>query len=190
MELKIWSKTLLNVYGCLNKLTNEIDKIVLNYALSSGYINGVNKTYRDTQKMIELTQRKITLINLKVLIEKCLDNLDLNSCKLLMLKYVDKVNVETIISTINIKRRSYYRRYQQAINKFSNLLLINGYDAKGIRNLVKDEDWIVDVFKTLLEKECSKAEFDISNFSLCNLAVRNYQKERKYINEKSMSIFA
>jgi len=181
MELKVWSKTLLNVYGCLYKLTNEIDKIVLHYALSSGFKNGVNKTYRDTQNILDLTQRKITLINLKVLIESCLDKLDLQSCKILTLRYVDRMSGETISTALNIKRRTYFRKYQQALNSFSSTLLKNGFDSNNILALVKNEAWIIDVYKAFLDKEISKnQELEISNYSIYSLAVRNYKKQINY----------
>jgi len=137
MKLRIWSKTLLNVYGCLFRLTKEIDKIVLGFGLNSAFYNGVSKTYRDINKIIELTDRKVTLINIKVLIERCLSSLDDVSCKILTLKFVDKVSSETIISTLNIKRRTFFRKYVQAINKFANQLLVNGYDSDAMFKLIK-----------------------------------------------------
>lgn len=182
MKLRIWSKTLLNIYGCLFRLTKEIDKIVLNFGLTSGFYNGFCKTYKDIEKIIELTDRKITLINIKVLIENCLVNLDDTSCKILSLKFVDKVSNETIINALNIKRRTFFRKYIQAINGFANQLLINGYDSNAILHLIGDETWINDVYNAYYEKEMSKKlEPEISKYSIYNLAVNNLKKERKYV---------
>lgn len=181
MNLKIWSKTLLNIYGCLFRLTNEIDKIVLNFGIKSGFYNGICKTYNDIEKVIELTQRKITLINIKVLIEKCLDNLEDTSCKILTLKFVDKMSSETIIKALNIKRRTYFRKYNQALSGFSNQLLVNGFDSNNIFKLIKDETWIIDIFNTFYEKEISKnLEPDISKYSIYNLAFNNFKKQKAY----------
>ena len=182
MELKVWSKTLLNVYGCLQKLTEEIDKIVLNFALSTGYVNYDNKTYRDTQKILELTERKITLINIKILIEKCLDKIDLKYCKLLTLKYVDKVSNETIASALNIKYRTYFRKFMQAIDSFASRLKFEGFTQDKIFNLVKKEEWILDIYNATKEKELKKGKDEsINKYAIFNLAVKDYKKERKLL---------
>ena len=72
MKLKVWSKTLLNIYGCLFRLVKEIDKIVIGYGIKSGFYTGCDRTFRDIQKIIELTDRKITLINIIHLIKNYL----------------------------------------------------------------------------------------------------------------------
>lgn len=181
MKLKVWSKTLLNIYSCLFRLTREIDKIILSYALKSGFYNGICKTYNDIEKMIELTDRKVTLINLKVLIEKSLVSLDKTSCKILTLKYIDKVSNETIYKVLNIKRRTFYRKYIQALSSFGNQLLINGFDINNVNAFVKDETWILDIFNNFLDKEINKsAETEISKYSIYNIAVNNFKKSKHY----------
>jgi DNA-directed RNA polymerase specialized sigma24 family protein len=102
MELKIWCKTFLNAYRCLEKITQAIDKIVLTTGLNSNY-----DTKSSANKIIELTERKITLINLKLLIEKTLNQLDTKDAKLLLLKYVDKVKSEDIAKVFNISNRTF-----------------------------------------------------------------------------------
>lgn len=180
MDLKIWSKTLLNIYGCLFRLTKEIDKIVLKFGLSCGGHNSFGKTYRDAEKVIELTQRKITLINIKVLIEKCLDELDLSSCKILTLKFVDKVSSETVIKALEFKRRTYFRKYNQAISKFANLLLVNGFDSKNVFKLIGDETWILDIFNEYKKKELSKSgEPEISKYSIFTIAFNDFKKQKE-----------
>lgn len=181
MELKVWSKTLLNIYGCLFRLAKEIDKIVLGFGLKSGFYNGFSKTYRDIEKIIELSDRKVTLINLKVLIEKCLVGLDDTSCKILTLKFVDKISNETIISALNIKRRTYFRKYIQAVNKFANQLLINGFDSNALFKLIGQETWIEEIYTVYYKKELSKTlEPEISKYSIYSLAVNNLKKEKSY----------
>jgi len=181
MELKVWSKTLLNVYGCLQKLTEEIDKIVLNFALCTGYINSDNKTYRDTQKILELTERKITLINIKILIEKCLNKIDLKLCKLLVLKYVDKVSNENIAKALNVTNRTYFRKYLDAIESFASRLKFEGYTVEKLYKLVESEEWILDVFASYKEKELKKGMDTINNYAIYSLAVNDYKKERKLV---------
>lgn len=180
MELKIWSKTLLNVYGCLHKLTSAIDKLVLEFGLNSGRYYGFDKTFNDTQKIIELTDRKVTLINLKVLINKILVKMDDVLCKILTLKYIDKMSNETIIKVLNLSRRTYFRKLTQAINSFANLLLVNGFNKETAIDFLGEESWIIDVYNDILKKELSKQnEGEVSKISILNMAVKDYKLIRK-----------
>ena len=176
MELKVWSKTLLNIYGCLFKLSNVIDKMVLNYGLCSGRYYGLDKTFLDAEKMIALTDRKVTLINLKVLIEKSLLGLDDTSCKILTLKYVDRMSNEMIIKALEIKRRTFYRKFYSGISSFSKQLMFNGFNKKTFSKFIKSETWICDVYEEFMRKELAKqVEGDISNMSILTLAIKNFK---------------
>lgn len=181
MKLKVWSKTLLNVYDCLFSLTKEIDKIVEKFAIDSCNFYGFNRTFLDVQKIIDLTDRKVTLINIKVVIEKALLGLDDISCKILTLRFVDKMSHDMVIKALNIKRRTYFRKYNDAVSKFANKLLISGYDENNILKLIKDEKWILYLFNEYYEKEISKrCEPEISNDNIYSLAIHNYRLNRKY----------
>lgn len=181
MELKIWSKTLLNIYGCLFKLADEIDKIVYECGISSAFKFGLGMAFIDAQKMIELTERKINIINIKVLIEKSLLGLDDLSCKILTLKFIDKMSNETIMEALSIKRRTYFRKYINAISAFSNQLLINGYDSNELINLTSSESWIAEIYKEFYRKEMSKkAEENLTNYSIISMAVKDLSALKNY----------
>ena len=106
MELKIWCKTFLNVYRCLEKIV-----------LTTGLNLGADTEYA-TNKMIELTERKISLINLKLIIENILNELSINDTKLLILKYVDRVKGEDIAKKFNVSNRTFFRRSNTAMKSF------------------------------------------------------------------------
>ena len=181
MRIKVWSKTLLNVYDCLFNLTNEIDKIVENFALNSCNFYGFNKTFQDIQKIIDLTDRKVTLINVKVLIENILLDLDDVSCKILTLKFVDKMPHDMVMEVLDIKRRTYFRKYNEAVSSFACKLITMGFDEEKIIKLIKNEKWILFLFNEYFEKEISKKqEPEISNSSILSLAIHNYKLNRKY----------
>ncbi|MGN1208341.1 MAG: DUF1492 domain-containing protein [Christensenellales bacterium] len=180
MRLKVWSKTLLNVYDCLFSLTNEIDKIVEKFALNSCNFYGFSNTIENMQKIIDITDRKVTLINVKVLIEKMLVSLDDVSCKILTLRFVDKMSHETVIRALNMKRRTYFRKYNDAICSFASNLLSNGFDENKIIKLIKNERWILFLFNEYYEKEISKkAEPEISNSNIFSLAIHNFALNRE-----------
>lgn len=180
MKLKVWSKTLLNIYNCLFGLSKEIDKIVLGYGLKSGFYGGYSNTYLAIEKIIELSHRKITFINLKVLIEKTLCSLDSLSCKILTLKYCDKMSNEMIIDVLNLKRRTYFRKFNGALSAFASKLLMNGYTVEKIIELIEDESWIIDIFDEIYKKEISgQIECNISKYTIYSNAIKDLRQKRK-----------
>lgn len=74
IENEIWGKTLLSLYRHLGAISNSIDNLIKRIGINSAFNHSVyNSAYVDSNKIIELTERKIKIINLKVLIEKALD---------------------------------------------------------------------------------------------------------------------
>lgn len=173
MEINVWSKTLLNLSGCLDKVTDSIDKIVLSYGLKGNPKGSFYDSFRQMNKMISLTKKKIIMINLKLLIDKSLSGLDELSKKILILKFVDRNRTDTIIKVLNLSRRTYFRKFRQAITSFSCELVKNGYDAKKIFDMLKDEEWIISIYESLADED--RVEF-IDDFSIINLAKNSYKK--------------
>ena len=76
LENELWGKTLLSVYRHLQTMANSIDNLIKRIGINSAFNNSVyNSTMLDSNKIIELTERKIKIINLKVIIEKSLNAL-------------------------------------------------------------------------------------------------------------------
>lgn len=183
MELKIWSKTFLNVYRSLEKITYAIDRIVLTTGLSSGGLNFSGNAYYTANKIIELTERKICLINLKVLIEETLNSLDKDSIRLLMLKYVDRLKSHEIAETMKISKRTYFRKQTKAINSFALALSRQGKTAENIKTMLLKEAWIKDLYERLLSQEIinispknKKDKPEVDENKMFNLACKAYQK--------------
>lgn len=174
MKINVWSKTLLNLSGCLEKIADSIDKIVLNYGLNGSAKGNFYDSFRQMNKMISLTKKKITIINLKVLIDKCLSNLDELCQKILILKYVDKNRTDTIIRVLNLSRRTYFRKYNQALVSFSCELIKNGYDADALFDMLKDEAWIISIYNSF-NKDSERIDF-IDDYQIINLAKSNYKR--------------
>lgn len=174
MKINVWSKTLLNLSGCLDNIADSIDKIVLNYGLNGCARGNFYDSFRQMNKMIYLTKKKITIINLKVLIEKCLFNLDELCQKILILKYIDKNRTDTIIKVLNLSRRTYFRKYNQALTSFSCELVKNGYDPERLFEMLSDEAWILSIYDSL-SKNNEKVEF-IDDYRIISMAKNNYKR--------------
>jgi len=178
MELKIWCKTFLNVYKCLEKITQAIDKIVLTTGL-----NLMSDTGYSANKILELTNRKITLINLKLFIEKLLNELPEECTKLLILKYVDGVKTEDIAQIFGISNRTFFRKNLLALKSFELALKRNGKSSESLLEEYKKETWIIDLYQRLYSleisflKEKNKAEENkINKNQIIDFAYENYKK--------------
>ncbi len=156
LENELWGKTLLSVYRYLQTMANSIDNLIKRIGINSAFNNSIyNATYKDTNKIIELTERKIKIINLKVLTEKALNGLSEKHKKILVLCYVDNLNYKKIIEILNISERTYFRRKEMAIASFSNLLAVFGFDAKKLSDYLKHENWIKNAYYQTLNFSAS-----------------------------------
>ena len=89
MNSNLWAKTCLTVYRYLERISEAIDGLVNRQALNSYYSNYTNNSVMDiADKIIELGERKVKLINIKVLIDDILAHMDTLSAQLLIEKYI------------------------------------------------------------------------------------------------------
>lgn len=152
-----WAKTVLSVYRYLERVTNAIDKIVLKRADNACYYYGdfydFNNIHKITDSILELTERKIRLINLKLICEQALENMDPFLARLLISIYVDNRKCQDSAKEMNISIRSYFRKSKQAISGFASTLNKLGFDDKYFENMLKDETWILNLKDKLKNKD-------------------------------------
>lgn len=146
----VWTKTILTVYRYLERIAGAIDKIIMQSALGSGNICGqnyyFNNVYSVTDKIINLSERKVTLINLKVLIEDTLAEIDKKDALILIEKFLDGEKTKEIMERNNISMRTVFRKLDNALKSFGNRLNVKGYDENKIYSMLKDENWILNVY--------------------------------------------
>lgn len=161
----VWTKTILSVYRYLERICDAIDKLVLQSALASADIVGQNFHYNNvfsiSQKLIDYSERKITLINLKLLIEDCLSNINSKQANLLIEKYVDEKKVREIACDNNLSMRSAFRKIALAETSFDAKLKFKGFDEFKLQDFLKDEKWIMQTFSRIANER-------IDDFSLSN----------------------
>lgn len=153
MKQKIWAKTLLTIYNCLETIADAIDNLVITQSVSSGRNNLT--TLENAEKVINLIQRKKLLVNLKVLIDEALSKLDKNNARILILKYVDRVKPEIAMEILGLSRRTYFRRIDGAVNDFALTLSNLGYAENILETMLKKEHWIKEFFNNYL-KQCEQ----------------------------------
>ena len=159
MDNNNWSKTLLGVYRYLPRVTYALDKIVKTRAYNSSFTSTNNIAFNDVMNVantiLDLTERKITLINLKLIIEKALCSMDKNLARILILKFIDGRKSNEIADVFKICLRTFFRKVNTALDSFSKALLRMGYNDEKLKNMLKNEKWIMEVFNKSLTENLS-----------------------------------
>ncbi len=170
MKKYVWARTLLNVYRYLQRVTEDIDVMIERIAEGSFYVTSSNfftsSTMAVSNNIIALSERKINLINLKILIENVLG--DCKESALLAAKFVDGIKPKEIAKLFDINVRTYFRKLNNGLESFNLVLKRQGYTDAKLRELVKDENWILVVYEQMEEGE---SELDMNAKLLKKLAL-------------------
>ena len=165
MNSNVWAKTTLSSYPYLVKLATSIDRMVERKALNSFHVTtsnfSSNNIYDLANKLIELSQRKIVLINLKILVESALKKCSLQDAKLLVAKYISRKKSNEICEKLDIPVRTYFRKVNQAECRFEKELSKMGFTPMKLEEYLKDETWIMEN-KQKFERSNDKEKFEIN----------------------------
>ena len=168
MENTNWSKTLLGVYRYLPRVTYAFDKIVKTRAYNSFYGSSNNPGFNDVMNIsnaiLDLTERKISLINLKLITEKALKSMDTDLARILILKFIDGKKSVEIAEKFGFCLRTFFRKINTALISFKKALNRIGYDDVKLFDMLKKEKWILEVYRAF-ENENIENENIMENFS-------------------------
>ncbi len=157
MKNCLWTKTLLTVYRYLERIAGAIDKIILQSGLNSGFVSGQNyysnNIFAVSQKIIDLSERKVTLINLKLLIESVLKDINQVDAEILIEKYFDGCKTKDLVDIHGISMRTVFRKLDGAANAFSSCLKMKGYSDAKLSKMLEKEGWIKNVYMRYTEKD-------------------------------------
>ncbi len=111
-------KTVLSVYNLLPYVTSALDNLIMKKAESSMYL-AVGQTVENCAgEILSLTDQKVSLINLKVLIDESLSELKEKDARILLLRFVDNVKCEDCLEILNMDKRTFFRRLAVALQSF------------------------------------------------------------------------
>lgn len=164
--MKTWSKTILSVYKYLEALSNSIDNLVVKKSINSAFYNNgrYNTCYDCANKIIQLTERKINLINVKILVDDTLKLMSANQRQLLALCYMDNAKSEEIAEMMHVSIRTFFRKKNDALNSFSKNLLMQGFTREKLEDMFCGEDWLNNLYNRNKNFEDSK-EFRIDQYN-------------------------
>ena len=175
MEKNGWARTILSVYVYLERVTGAIDKVVKARAENSFHFTSSSFAYNDiisiSDHILNLTERKVNLINLKIICESVLEKIDLFQAKLLISAFIDKRKSHETAQLLHISPRSYFRKLTQALNAFTAQLDLMGYTDEVLKMLYGKEQWIMEA-KSKHEKQ--------NDFLLQELSIAKVYNQYKY----------
>ena len=175
MNLKTWIKTIFMVYRHLPRIIDSIDKVFSARALNGGIMSGNAVSYNDvynlTDNLIKLSQKKVALINLKVLAKLIVRNLDRDLVKMLILRFVDGFTAPKLAEHFNISERTVFRRINEALSMASMKAEELGYNKEKLENEFKDEKWLFDLGEVAENDDYIKIDNDY-----LKKVIREYKK--------------
>lgn len=161
---EIWGKTLISIYRFLPAIADAIDNLIRKKTINSLYYNTnfQSSTYEIANSVIELTERKVKLINIKVILEKAIMGLGQNDKKLLVLYYIDNVNKFDIMNCLKISQRTFFRRKELALKNLGKRLALLGYNGKKLKEYLSSEHWLINTFNKYVSLYFTKANSDVN----------------------------
>ena len=110
--MKYWSKSALSIYKYLEKMTDTIDKLIMDISTHSNSqtMQKNQTTFNQTRKIIEFLDRKRKMINLKVAVEESLDKLNKTDKRILGLVFIDGIKSEMVAQFLGVSLRTFFRK--------------------------------------------------------------------------------
>ena len=170
---------------CFEKVAEAIDSLVLTYGLDSINLHDAKAFEFTAEQMIELTDRKKLLINLKVLCDQVFASMNPKYARILILKYIDNMKCSDIAKLLGISIRSYFRWMNEAINSSTIKLKSLGYTDELLKEMCNDELWIKQLYnKYFVAELSSKAKKDyIEEFEeIITLAISSFKRAKNNVS--------
>ncbi len=157
MQNHIWGKTLLSIYRYLDRVADAIDSLIEKQAVQTSSMLGNDALTHNTlslaNKIIDLSERKVKLINIKLLTEKALSVIDEKGAKILIMKYFDNASVDEIMSSFSLSRRTYFRRIAEMEAAFEFGCSRFGFPMERLDDYLSTETWIINLKRSFEKGE-------------------------------------
>lgn len=167
MKSNIWAKTLLTTYRYFERMAGAIDKMVDTRAMNSMCMSGAdystNNVLSLSEKIIELSERKVKIINLKILVENSLDRCGDSFARILIGKYIDGAKNIELCEKFGLPYRTYFRRLSDAERRFESAMSTLGFNSEKLESYLSSEKWILFAKDKILASQTDEVEFKESS---------------------------
>ena len=143
-------KTALLVYPHLEEICEQIDNTVMEKALSS--MSNVTPCEEQCEKIIKLHNEKLSLINLKVIIDGQVKKLTKYEKECLDYRYF-KTMAKDEFTKVDTKNRQYYRDQENLLQKMTRLFNRSGFNDKWFEKNYMCFGFFKEVLACLIERE-------------------------------------
>lgn len=145
-KFKFWIKTLISEQNTIPEIIRTVDKIIeiqaSSVSFSSDIFNKNGSTINQVERVIDLTERKNSLINIYVMTQKMLKNLSADDYDFLERKFIYNWGMEEIADYYSISLRTVYRKIDKLIKIICDECFKQKWTLKFIESQIKHEDWL------------------------------------------------
>lgn len=156
IKMQAWVKALFTVYPSLPNIIDVIDNIIETRASSaisfSSIYNGANSTYKEIEKVIDMSERKCKLLNIIALIREILSSLSMAEYEIVDMKFFRRMKTGTIADRLEIEERSVFRRINRTIERAVEYCGTKKYNSNFIEIELKGESWIKEIYNKSMEE--------------------------------------
>lgn len=145
-KFKFWIRTLITSYNTIPEIIKTVDKIIEIQASSVSFMTDVfnkNKsTMSQVESVIDLTERKNSLLNIYIMTKKMMGNLSEDHHDFLEKKFMYNWTSEELATFYNVSIRTIYRKIEKIISIIYEYCLKNNWSLKFIESQTKNEGWL------------------------------------------------
>ncbi|MFQ6724223.1 MAG: hypothetical protein ACLRFE_02695 [Clostridia bacterium] len=147
------AKVLISAYRFIERNCDLINEFVYKHAVNFGPSPEYCSTYDVTNNIINLIERKNRLINLKLIIDKLVNELNVEDRMIVLSKMKYDLSVKSFCQMFDMpSKRTAFRRMQSAVEHFTMHANNSPYIDK-LEYLLNNEHWIIALRHELLKQE-------------------------------------
>lgn len=159
LKLIAWIKTVLHTKRFLPCIIKLIDKNVFDMASScnnGSYIfdDRINGTYAQIEQLIEIEDRKLSLINMNMIADSMFDSLEKKYRDFVMLKFFKNKNYAFVAAELDVDERTLYRWNKIILTKLYKFCKLNNWTTNFFENQLQREKWILPHYEKAYKSIC------------------------------------
>lgn len=147
-KFKFWIRTLLSSYSIFPEIIKTVDKIIelqaSTVSFASDIYNGDNSTLGQLEKVIDLSERKNSLVNIYLMTKDMLSGISNEDNEIIEKRFCLNWTAAEIAQDYNISLRTAYRKIDKIINEIYHVCKDRNWSLRLIESQVKDEAWLHD----------------------------------------------
>ena len=174
-NLKNMSKACLSSYSLLPEIIKSIDSLVVAKASATVFLPELSDIEKYGDEIISLSNKKIALINLKVLMDESLNGLSDNAIRLISARFIDGLRLDTCLKLFNLSERSFYRKVTKALDTFSHIFFKKLMKRDEVASVVF-EGSICDTLKKIDEFQTKNGISSKNKTFICEFIARQIGK--------------